>query len=389
MENNQMALSKRARSTPAPNETVCASIAAARAPHTPPSSLRVKPSLKFYSLATSECEHKKPKENVYLYDGVRACRVPPTAPRGRRQHPTACSQQSHKFVHQPPAQACYRRRAVWRLWRCKMNARSQEPQTAMAPEVSPRTAPGYARRWPRPQRPEPRGPESAEGPDGPPQPARPGARCRIHIQPQRCRTRDTSVALCATAPPLALLPRLGEGGIGGSQGDLAGWGGNCMLRYPPFVPPAGSLCRADGDDPCRHRRRHLLTPWLTRQPVPHAQVGDLGQGLGSRLGALGPHLALDTVLASAHEHQRAGAGHVGAFEQRHRALRLNEGVGLGVDAEQRGHCHAVDGRVLAEGHEGLGWQAPHAPPEGPEGGRQKQPIIRHLFTHPNGLAGWG
>mmetsp|Transcript_26075 Transcript_26075/g.84158 ORF Transcript_26075/g.84158 Transcript_26075/m.84158 type:complete len:256 (+) Transcript_26075:3787-4554(+) len=36
MENNQMALSKRARSTPAPNETVCTSIAAARAPHTPP-----------------------------------------------------------------------------------------------------------------------------------------------------------------------------------------------------------------------------------------------------------------------------------------------------------------------------------------------------------------
>mmetsp|Transcript_31711 Transcript_31711/g.101092 ORF Transcript_31711/g.101092 Transcript_31711/m.101092 type:complete len:211 (+) Transcript_31711:762-1394(+) len=36
MENNQMALSKRARSTPAPNETVCTSIAAARAPHTLP-----------------------------------------------------------------------------------------------------------------------------------------------------------------------------------------------------------------------------------------------------------------------------------------------------------------------------------------------------------------
>jgi len=36
MENNNLALSKRARSTPAPNETVCTSIAAARAPHTPP-----------------------------------------------------------------------------------------------------------------------------------------------------------------------------------------------------------------------------------------------------------------------------------------------------------------------------------------------------------------
>mmetsp|Transcript_26967 Transcript_26967/g.87122 ORF Transcript_26967/g.87122 Transcript_26967/m.87122 type:complete len:355 (-) Transcript_26967:229-1293(-) len=154
-----------------------------------------------------------------------------------------------------------------------------------------------------------------------------------------------------------------------------------MLRYPPFVPPAGSLCRADGDDPCRHRRRHLLTPWLTRQPVPHAQVGDLGQGLGSRLGALGPHLALDTVLASAHEHQRAGAGHVGAFEQRHRALRLNEGVGLGVDAEQRGHCHAVDGRVLAEGHEGLGDDGHLGRHSDPNGFRPIGELVLELLLH--------
>eukprot|EP00962_Isochrysis_galbana_P061260 scaffold36309_cov148-Isochrysis_galbana.AAC.3 len=35
-ENNNLALSKRARSTPAPNETVCTSIADARAPHSPP-----------------------------------------------------------------------------------------------------------------------------------------------------------------------------------------------------------------------------------------------------------------------------------------------------------------------------------------------------------------
>ena len=34
MENNNLALSKRARSTPAPNETVCISIADAHAPHT-------------------------------------------------------------------------------------------------------------------------------------------------------------------------------------------------------------------------------------------------------------------------------------------------------------------------------------------------------------------
>eukprot|EP00962_Isochrysis_galbana_P010337 scaffold2857_cov121-Isochrysis_galbana.AAC.13 len=36
MENNNLALSKRARSTPAPNETVCISIADAHAPHTLP-----------------------------------------------------------------------------------------------------------------------------------------------------------------------------------------------------------------------------------------------------------------------------------------------------------------------------------------------------------------
>eukprot|EP00962_Isochrysis_galbana_P011920 scaffold3356_cov112-Isochrysis_galbana.AAC.23 len=36
MENNNMALSKRPRNIPTPNETVCASIAAARAPHTFP-----------------------------------------------------------------------------------------------------------------------------------------------------------------------------------------------------------------------------------------------------------------------------------------------------------------------------------------------------------------
>eukprot|EP00962_Isochrysis_galbana_P021065 scaffold6196_cov113-Isochrysis_galbana.AAC.8 len=36
MENNNMALSKRPRNIPTPNETVCASIAAARAPHTLP-----------------------------------------------------------------------------------------------------------------------------------------------------------------------------------------------------------------------------------------------------------------------------------------------------------------------------------------------------------------